>query len=350
LRTPLTPILAAVSFLESYEDLPDEVREEIVSIRRNTEHEARLVEDLLNFMKLARGKIELHQEAVDAHALVRTVLTQFQNDIDAKEVQLSTALRARQHYIWADPTRVRQVLTNLVDNAIKFSHRGGEISVQSSNVNGRFHVEVIDGGIGIEPEVQARLFNPFEQGEQTISRRYGGLGLGLAISKGIIDLHGGKLSCRSAGRGTGASFIVELDVVPVVSEDALPPPAVPPANGSLRVLLVEDHHDTLRVMSKLLRALGYSVIGATTVAAAVELADREAFDVLVSDIGLPDGTGMDLLRKIKSKRPFKAVAVSGFGQEEDRIRSKQAGFLEHLTKPVDFQRLQAVLKQMQNVS
>ena len=344
LRTPLNPILAAVSYLEKQRELGDDVKEEIVSIRRNVEHEARLVDDLLNLTRIARGKIELHNEAVDAHGLLHTVLVESQTELDDRGIQLSTALRAKQHYIWADPTRIRQVVTNLLNNAIKFSEEGGEIAVRTSNTpEGRFRMEISDKGIGMPPEVLSRLFNPFEQGEQTITRKYGGLGLGLAISKGIVDLHGGRLVAMSEGRGSGSTFVMELAVVPAVparGADVDHPAEV--ARG-VRVLLVEDHYDTLRIMTKLLRALGYGVATATTVGEALRMVEQQPFDLLVSDIGLPDGTGYDLLRQIGLRRPIKAIAISGFSQDEDRARSKQAGFAEHLTKPVDFQKLESAL-------
>ena len=344
LRTPLNPILAAVSYLEQQHDLGADVKEEVVSIRRNVEHEARLVDDLLNLTRITRGKIELHNEAVDVHGLLRTVLVESQTDVDEKGIQLATALRAGQHYVWADPTRIRQVLTNLLNNAIKFSDPGGEITVRTSDTaDGRFRMEIVDKGIGMPPEVLARLFNPFEQGEQTITRRYGGLGLGLAISKGIIDLHGGQLFATSAGRGAGSTFVMELSVVPALPGQAAGAEPPPRGERAIRVLLVEDHVDTLRIMAKLLRALGYGVATASTVSEALRLCEQESVDLLVSDIGLPDGTGYDLLRQIGARRPIKAIAVSGFSQEEDRARSKQAGFAEHLTKPIDFQKLELAL-------
>ena len=347
LRTPLNPIVAAVSLLEQHLENNPEIREEVAIIRRNVEHEAQLVDDLLNLTRLARGKIELHTEVVDVHALLRALLNQCESAIDEKNIELATALRAKSSTIWADPTRIRQVLMNLLDNAIKFSFSGGQISVRTTNVDNHLRIEIADTGIGIESQTLARLFTPFEQGEKTIARQYGGLGLGLAISKGIVDLHGGALSATSPGKDKGATFVLTLATVPVAEDDE-PTSAHPDAAIRGLVLLVEDHQDTLRLMSKLLKSLGYRVFPATTVREALRLADTENFDVLVSDIGLPDGSGLDVLREIRRHHAIKAIAVSGFGQPEDLSRSREAGFVDHLVKPINFARLESALKQIMN--
>jgi PAS domain S-box-containing protein len=350
LRTPLTPILAAVSFLENRKDLPREVHEEIASIRRNVEREAQIVDDLLNLTRVARGKIELHYEVVDAHLLLRTLLRESENEIDERDLVLTTALGAKNRNLWADPKRLQQVLSNLLHNAIKFSSVNGQISVRTSNPEeGRLRIEISDSGIGIEPEVLMRLFSPFEQGEKTINRSFGGLGLGLAISKGIVDLHGGVLSATSEGKGKGATFVLELTTVPAVPEETTPAAAPTEADDRPGVLLVEDHPDTLRIMAKLLRGMGYHVTVASSVKEALRVAEGRDFAVLVSDIGLPDGSGLDIVRQLKVGRSgLKAIAVSGFGQPEDLARSREAGFSEHLIKPVNFQRLESLLRQVTN--
>jgi PAS domain S-box-containing protein len=348
LRTPLTPILGAVSFLESKADLDLDTRDVLSTIRRNVQHEAQLVDDLLNLTRLSRGKIELHHEVLDAHTLLRNLLTEFEAEFDGKKLALVTALRARDRHIWADPHRIQQVFSNLLSNAIKFTPEGGQISVRTLNADGdRLRIEFADSGIGIEPELLDRLFRPFEQGEKTITRRYGGLGLGLAISKGIVDLHGGKLAAYSEGKDKGATFVLEF--CNVTAAEGPVSPAVHDLKGvKLRVLLVEDHQDTLRVMGKMLKAMGCTVIPAASVREAVELAETEPFDVLVSDIGLPDGSGVDIIQRLqaKQKTAIKAIALSGFGQPEDLLRSRDAGFMDHLVKPIDFHRLETLLKQV----
>lgn len=347
LRTPLTPILASTSAMQGRTDLPEDVMEDLATIRRNAEQEARLVDDLLNLTRLNRGKIELHQEVVDAHASLRTVLSQLQAEIDAKGLGTATGLRARDAHIWADPGRIQQVFSNLLSNAIKFTPEGGNIAIRTSNIEGKLRIEISDTGIGIEPEVLERLFTPFEQGERTVTRKYGGLGLGLTISKGIMDLHHGTLAAQSAGRGQGATFVIELEAVPAVPADLQRPvPGQQSSASGRRVLLVEDHADTLAVLSRILRRFGFQVTAASCVKEAMSLAEAQEFDLLISDIGLPDGSGLDIMRSLKAHHGIKGVAISGFGQTEDLARSREAGFAEHLVKPVNFQTLESVVQRL----
>jgi CheY-like chemotaxis protein len=213
-------------------------------------------------------------------------------------------------------------------------------------------VEVIDTGVGIDPALLPSIFNAFEQGGRDVTRAYGGLGLGLNITKTLVDLHGGAITSHSDGKGRGATFAVELPAtVPSKPSATQPQPCEPAvatsaANRDIRVLLVEDHPDTSRLMARLLRGSGYRVSTADSVSAALQTADTERFDVVVSDIGLPDGSGFDLIRQLLAKCPVKGIALSGFGMEEDVQRSKDAGFVEHLTKPIDPAKLEAVIHEL----
>jgi PAS domain S-box-containing protein len=351
LRTPLNPIMATARLLKQRGDLPDEVKQDLHVIHRNAAQEARLVDDLLHLTRLARGKIELHNEVVDVHALLRNVVGQFQEHIDVRHIDLLIGLRAERRHVWADPGRLQQVVANLLDNAVKFSEPNGRISVRTANTgDGHVRIEISDSGIGIEPQVLPRLFNPFEQGETTVTRKYGGLGMGLVISKGIVDLHRGKLTAHSDGRGQGATFTLDLPVMAAVPEVAHAAPALQlqpkPAGVAFRVLLVEDHFDTLKVMERLLASFGCNVTTAMTVRQALEAAGKEHFDLLVSDIGLPDGSGIELMRRLGQEQQIKGIALSGFGQEDDLRRSKEAGFVEHLVKPVNFDLLHDVIQKV----
>lgn len=344
LRTPLMPALAAASYLAEHSGLPAELREEVAAIRRNVQFEARLIDDLLDLTRISRGKLELHPEAVEAHRLVQNALTIVHSDIVGKALQVRLNLGAPKHHVWADPIRIQQVFWNLLNNAVKFTPRGGEITIRSSNDQGRFTLEVSDTGIGIEPEHQARIFNAFEQGEISIVRQFGGLGLGLAISQTLLKLHGGSISVQSEGKNRGACFKVMLDLLhePVVA-------STQPTNGdlatvrSLRLLLVDDHPDTRRILSRLLSKYGHKVSTADCGQSALRLMETESFDVLISDIGLPDTSGYELVREVKRRQPMQGIALSGFGMDEDVRRSLEAGFDYHLTKPVEFHDLRSLL-------
>jgi CheY-like chemotaxis protein len=247
----------------------------------------------------------------------------------------------------ADSARIQQVLWNLLKNAVKFTPESGAITVRTSDVgDDRVRVEVIDTGIGMDEGVARRAFDAFTQGGDAITRQYGGMGLGLAISKTLVDAHGGTLNATSNGPGKGSTFTIELPG----AREARPAPARPdPARSAggdrkLRILLVEDHADTARVLSRLLRRLGHTVHVAGTVASALATAEREAIDLVLSDLGLPDGTGIDLLRRINERRPTTAIALSGYGMEQDVKKSLAAGFRKHLTKPVSFSNLQAAIE------
>jgi PAS domain S-box-containing protein len=347
LRTPLTPALAAASYLAEHEELPSHLREEVTAIRRNVQFEARLIDDLLDLTRITRGKLELHPETVDAHRLLQNALTIVHEDVMRKELEVVTDLGAPEHHISADPIRIQQVFWNLLNNAVKFTPQGGRITIRTSNDGGRFVFEITDTGIGIEPEHQARIFHAFEQGEVSIIRQFGGLGLGLTISQTLLRLHGGTISVRSDGKNRGASFRVTLDV--------LHEPIVAPAkatNGdfstarSLRLLLVDDHADTRRILSRLLGKCGHDVSTADSGQSALRLMEAKRFDALISDIGLPDSSGYELVREAKRRQPMQGIALSGFGMEEDVRRSLEAGFDYHLTKPVEFQELRGLLQKI----
>ncbi|HEY2586619.1 MAG TPA: ATP-binding protein, partial [Tepidisphaeraceae bacterium] len=341
LRTPLTPVLAEMSYLEALADLPESIRGNIAMIRRNVETEARLIDDLLDLTRISRGKLRLHFEVVALNDALRAVVGMLQGQIDQKAIELTVGLRARAHHVWGDPGRIQQIFLKLLSNAVKFTPEGGTIAIRTSNPDGgnRVRVEIDDSGIGIDPELLPRLFNPFEQAEH--SRRLGGLGLGLSIARSLVEFHQGTIHASSEGRGRGSRFVVELSTT---TQQRPEQPASKPAGESadrlsgFRVLLVEDHADTRQTMARLLEMIGCTVQSAGTVREAVELADHGEFDLLISDIGLPDGSGTDVMRRLRDRK-VPGIALSGFGQEEDMRRSREAGFEDHITKPINFQSL-----------
>jgi CheY-like chemotaxis protein len=256
-------------------------------------------------------------------------------------------LAASTDLVRGDGARLQQVLWNLLKNAVKFTPRGGRVGVRSFNPGpGRIRVEVADSGVGIDPAMLHRIFNAFEQAETGMNRSFGGLGLGLAISRAIADMHGASLGAQSDGKGCGATFWLEMSTngVPELLPQNLDLPAGAVAPRPTRILLVEDHPDTRRTLQRLLQMTGYSVAATATMSEALAMTAGGGFDAVVSDIDLPDGTGWELVRQLRLRQDLlPAIAVSGFGMEEDVQRSTDAGFAYHLTKPVNIKDLQEAI-------
>lgn len=349
LRTPLTPVMTAIYAMQD-DKLPAEVSSYLDVIKRNVELEARLIDDLLDLTRIGRGKIPLNIETVDAHALMGNVIAICQTESREKRIAVDLDLRAARHHVEADPARLQQVFWNLIKNAVKFTPTGGRITIASRNSDpDHLIIEIADNGIGIDSQILPRIFNAFEQGEQIITRQFGGLGLGLAISKALVDMHEGKLSAASPGKDRGATFTIELPAVDPVSAQRTWPEEIMQndAKGEMqRILIVDDHVDTSRVMQLLLERRGYYVETAQTMQTALEVATTGTYDLLISDIGLPDGSGLELMRELRRLKEIPGIALSGFGMEEDIQNSIEAGFSEHLTKPVSFKRLEEVIQRL----
>ncbi len=341
LRNPLNPVLATVSMLQKDRRFDADTSEQLEVIRRNAELEARLIDDLLDITRIERGKIVLDRHSVELGTVIRRAVEVSKPDIEARKLDFSIDMGSAPYWVDADTARLQQVFWNLIKNAVKFTPPGGCVVIRCrDDADAHVIVEVKDSGKGIESDMLPRLFNAFEQGERQTTRQFGGLGLGLAISKTLVDLHGGTLVASSEGADKGATFTVRLPLVPAGAVGPEPPESPisprPVIVGSLRILLVEDHGDTVKIMKRLLAAHGHQVQTAGDVATALKLADEQTFDLLLSDLGLPDGSGVDLMRAIRrhgSKLP--GIALSGYGQESDIQESRDAGFTAHLTKPVD---------------
>jgi signal transduction histidine kinase/integral membrane sensor domain MASE1 len=351
LRTPLSPVVFAIDDLEATLAPTSEAKPLLAMIRRNIEHEARLIDDLLDLTRVVKGKLDLQFAVLDAHGSILQALDFCGPEIRQKRIDVATELRATDHFVNADPTKLQQIIWNLVKNAVKFSAESGTIEISSENPSpDLLLIRVSDHGIGIEPGMLPRIFTPFEQGEDSIQRRFGGLGLGLTISKAIAEAHGGTLEASSAGRGHGASFTLSLSVIRGSELPTAPGTATKKgwakSSANLRVLLVDDHEDTRCALERLLRRRGYQVGSAHDVSSALDLARRESFDIVVSDIGLPDRSGLELIRELQQNCSMKGIAMSGFGMEGDREKSKAAGFSEHLLKPVNFDELDATIRQI----
>jgi PAS domain S-box-containing protein len=353
LRTPLTPALAAASYLTTNASkLPSEFADDLKIIKRNVQLQARLIDDLLDLTRITRGKLQIHLEQVDANALVRDAIDITSSAIAAKKLRLCAELGAKEHHILGDSIRLQQVFWNLINNAVKFTAPGGEIAIHTSNDDrGHFSFEITDNGIGIERERLAVLFKPFEQADSSVTREFGGLGLGLAFSKHLVDLHHGRIETESRGRSFGATFRVTLDALTGGAGDDWTDSASPKhASKQLRILLVEDHPDTRHALSRLLTHFGHETSVAGSTKSALEIMASQRFDLVLCDIGLPDGNGYEVISKAKRQGPVKAAAITGFGTDEDVRRSKEAGFDFHLIKPVDLEELQRVLEQVVEAS
>jgi PAS domain S-box-containing protein len=381
LRTPLTPVLIAVSSM--IEEGPGPALLPVLEmIRRNIELESRLIDDLLDLSRIARGRLRLETEVVDMHRALRRAVEICRDETFVAGLEVVTELEARAHHVRGDHARIMQIAWNLVRNAAKFTPAGGVLTIRTSNIPGagagaglgacagtgssgagRLVVEFADTGIGIAPEVLPRIFEAFEQGRDELRGRSQGLGLGLALCRSLCEAMGGRLTASSAGVGRGSTFRLELATVPAPSPTAAPPPhapapapaavgkprgvrAGPPDATGLRILLVEDNRDTLRYLATVLRGRGHDVVTAETVAAAREAARRaeRPFELLLSDIELPDGTGLELMRELGGRGGLRGIAMSGFGTEEDMQFSRAAGFLEHLIKPIETHRLDDAIR------
>jgi PAS domain S-box-containing protein len=359
LRTPLTPVLALLSNLCDDASLPPAVLHDLETMRRNVELEARLIDDLLDLTRVSRGKLELHPARVSIGQVIEDAIETCQVELKARRLTLTREIANPQQTILVDGARITQILWNLLKNAIKFTPEGGHITVRAelgSYDDGQLlTIEVQDNGKGIDPEHLQRLFKAFEQGDRQITRQFGGLGLGLAISRAIAESHHGTLIAKSPGLGHGSTFTLSLPLAVVSKSEPTSPkdapgkpagvPSSPPSstNRPLRILLVEDHPDTAKSLSVLLQRRGYLVSIADRVATALATAAKEPFDVLISDLGLPDGTGYDVIASLRQQRSFPAIALSGYGMEDDLRKCQEAGFSEHLVKPVRMAQLEEAL-------
>jgi CheY-like chemotaxis protein len=291
----------------------------------------------------------LHNDAVDVHGAIEHALSISAADLYQKNISISHRFQAREHHCWADAARLQQVFWNLIKNAAKFTPAGGCLGISTRNNEAhQIIIDVTDTGIGIAPELLPRIFDAFEQGGRVITSKYGGLGLGLAISKRVVDLHSGTIAAQSDGPGRGATFTVTLNAMetsmlegPVLYLESEPAPV-----NHIQILFVEDHQDTAHVLGRFLKNAGFSVSHADTLAKARAFAAERRFDLLISDLGLPDGSGLELMKTLRETEGLSGIALSGFGTDEDVAASAAAGFAAHLVKPVDWERLRGEIERL----
>src|SRR5881394_2265514 len=353
LRNPLTPLVALLEVLATEPGRSAKDRAALAIMRRNLDLETHFIDDLLDLTRVTSGKLELHRETTDVHLCLRQAIEICQLDIDAKKLQLAIKLDAPRHFVDADASRLQQIFWNLIKNAVKFTPAGGRIAIGTrSDKPSGLSVEFRDTGVGIDSWALSHLFEPFFQVQHSLKQRTGGggLGLGLAICKAITEAHGGTLTAASAGLGKGATFCVELATVAEPNAKLLSGPAAdastPARRVDLRLLLVEDHDDTRKVLARLLNRRGYKVEAARNAQEARSLSSERTFDLIISDIALPDASGCDLLKELGTKHKLRGIAMSGFGSDTDLAQSRAAGFLEHLVKPIDATALDTAIQRV----
>jgi PAS domain S-box-containing protein len=341
LLAPLTPVLAASDLLRRSGNLSPDTRNLPDMIRKNIELELRLINDLLDLTRITADKQELNLLVVDVHMLLGNVLKIYQGDIRTKHLRLKISPEAEEHHVRADRSRLLRVFWNLIGNAVKYTPAGGDITVSTRNPKpGAIAIGVTDGGIDVEPGMLDRLFQAMESTERPMA--FGELGLGLSISRTVVELHGGSMTATPRTGAEGSCFTVELSTVPasLAGEAARPARREP-----LTILLVENNRETLYVLERLLKTFGHNVLTASSAESALDLARANRFDLLISDIGLPDRSGWELMHQLRRMAPVRGIALSGFGSPEDAKKSVESGFSAHLTKPVNVAKLEELIEQ-----
>ena len=344
LRTPLTAIFGWSNLLQGGKLDRDKTERAIDVIQRNARSQMQLVDDLLNVSQIITGKLKIRPQWTDAGTIIRTAVDSLQPAAAAKGVPVVTEIANGAEPVFADAERIQQVLWNLLSNAIKFSERGQEVQVECGRVGAHFQISIRDRGEGIDPEFIPYVFERFTQADASATRKHGGLGLGLAIVRHIVESHGGTVMAYSRGKGQGATFTVQLPVPALQKDSGVPPESATASLKGLKVMLVEDEFDTREMVAVGLEQSGATVLLAASGREALRVLARQTPDVLISDIGMPEMDGYELLEKIRSEYPpnmraIPAVALTAFATEQERERSFEAGYQVHLVKPVTISEL-----------
>jgi signal transduction histidine kinase len=337
LRTPLTAILGWSGVLRARASPPETVTRALAALERNAQAQAQIVDDLLDVSRIVAGKFQLRLAAVDVAAVVHAAFEVVRFSADAKGVVVALDIDPGPLRVVGDAARLQQVAWNLLSNAVKFTPRGGHVGVRLRRAGSSLRIEVRDDGEGISPEFLPYVFDRFRQADASLKRAHGGLGLGLAIVKHLVDLHGGEVRAESEGPGKGSLFTVTLPVGAVDLSDPAPPAGVRPAVSlrGVRALVVDDDPDALAVIGAILLSRGAEVESATSGAEALAILTRGGVDVIVSDIGMPELDGYELIEKIRSAAPAPpALALTAYAAAADVERARRAGFQQHLAKPV----------------
>jgi PAS domain S-box-containing protein len=345
LRNPLAPIANSLEVLRLEPAVSPNGQQAVGMIERQAKHVTRLVDDLLDVSRITRGKIHLRKERVELRTIINHAVETTRHLMESRRHELTVSLPAESVWLEADPARMEQVVDNLLSNAAKYTEPCGHIWLTAERQGPEAIIRVKDTGIGILPEMLPRVFDLFVQADRALDRAQGGLGIGLTLVKALVQMHEGKVEGSSPGVGNGAEFIVRLPVIPEVAPiqpEACPPK--PPKGRPLRLLIVDDNRDTVDSLAMLLRLNGHEVSTADSGPSGLEAALAIAPDVVLLDLGLPGIDGYEVALRIREKTGKSVlIAMTGYGQAEDRERSKEAGFDYHLIKPVDPVKLQDLL-------
>ena len=355
LRTPLNAIQGWATLLRQREVTSEDRARGLEAIERNVRAQAQIVSDLLDMSRIISGKIHLEVQLISLHEVIHNAIESVRASADAKKIRIGTLLDSRVGLVRGDPNRLQQILWNLLSNALKFTPVGGRVQVILERVNSHVELVVEDTGIGIAPEFLPFVFERFRQADAAMTRRHGGLGIGLSIVKTLVELHGGSVRVKSGGENQGASFAIALPVSHVNEQDVERSQRLPVLNDPLEaielprldqktILVVDDEPDGRQLMVRILEGRGATVTAVAAGAVALDLVKKHRFDILVSDIGMPDLDGYELMRRVREldgsrPGPIPAIAVTAYARAEDRQRSLLAGYQMHLAKPIEAREL-----------
>ena len=359
LRTPLTAILGWAHLLRRGGFNGDSTLKALETIERNARSQAQLIDDLLDVSRIITGKLRIDIRPVTPNSFIESAIEAVAPAAEAKGVRIQRIMDTGVVSVAGDPVRLQQIVWNLLSNAIKFTPKGGRVQVRLGRVNSHIEISVSDSGGGIEPEFLPYVFDRFRQADQRSTRQHGGLGLGLAIVRHLVELHGGTVRAESPGLNQGSTFTVFLPVAPVyqsigqgervhpAARDTLPNYECPDRLDGLKVLIVDDEPDTRELLKMGLAQCGAEVKAAGSVAEALEMLITDAPDLLISDIGMPDEDGYDLIRRVRelpseNGRKIPAIALTAYARVEDRMQALRAGYQMHVPKPVELAELVAV--------
>ncbi len=365
LRTPLNAILGWATLLRERKAKPEDFDRGLEAIERNVRVQVQIVNDLLDMSRIISGKVHLEVQPLYLHEVINNAIESVRQSATAKNIRLQPMLDSRIGLVRGDPARLQQVLWNLLSNAIKFTPKGGRMQVVLERVGSHADISVEDNGIGIRPDFLPHVFDRFRQADPSTTRRYGGLGLGLSIVKNLVELHGGSVRVKSAGENQGSTFTVSLPISPVRAEEREPVMSSPSADAldtielprldNIRVLVIDDEADGRTLIARILEGRGAQPMSASSAKQAIEILSREHFDVLLSDIGMPDVDGFELIRQVRRldqarTGPLPAIAITAYARPEDRQRSLLAGFHMHLSKPIEARELVASIAGLLHLS